>query len=250
MTFFRRPYNNFREQVGRADSTTRVIALVGLILLGVISLPTIGPTIPAVANGSECTSLYSPPGNGTQQSILGRTADANALLLQISLAANTLQPGNALYVQIHFVNQTALPITFALAPTEAVLRFNNSESGLMFAVASSNGQVLAEPAGVKPPAPIRNSFDPSLLHVLNPRQHCTQTIIFSTDRVNAAGLTPGGQYQIKAIYRQTARGILGPVGALTPTPMFPDQGVWVTTNGGIQSNTITIGYGVTPIPGS
>jgi hypothetical protein len=194
--------------------------------------------------------LYSPPANGTQQSVLGRGIGTTALSLQLSINNNTLRPGDALYLTVHFLNQSAAPITFALVPDEAVLRFTNSESGLMFAVGASDGRVLAEPPGIKPPAPVRDTFDPTTLHVLNPREHCVQTIIFSTDRVNAAGLTAGGQYQIKAIYRQTARGRLSAVGNLTPTPMFPDQGVWATSAGGIQSNVITIGYGVTPIPGS
>ncbi len=247
---FRRRYERFRTSVDEADPITRLISLVAFMVLIVISLPTIGPTIPGVANGATCSRLYSPPGNGTQQSILSRNAGANALALQLSADVPMIRPGEALYLKIHFLNQSADPITFAFVPEEAVLRFSNSETGLMFAVGAPDGRLLAEPPGVKPPAPNRDSFSPETLHVLNPHEHCVQTIIFSTDRVNAAGLTAGGQYQIKAIYRQTARGIVPAIGNLTPTPIFPDQGVWVTTAAGIQSNTITIGYGVTPIPGS
>jgi hypothetical protein len=118
----------------------------------------------------------------------------------------------------------------------------------MFAVQTIDGRALGEPPSTRPPAPIRTQFSQEQLHMLNPRERCTQTIFITADRLAAAGVSQGGQYQVMAIYRNLAAGKLSPVGNLTPTPMFPDQAVWVSPAGGVHSNIATFGVGVTPVP--
>ncbi len=236
-----------RSFFAESDDITRVVAAAAFVMLMIITLPTLAPRIPSIANGPVCSALFSPPGNGTQQSLLGREADTNAVTLQLSADAVFLKPGDPLVLEVRFINQTTGPIILAFVPGEAVFRFTQNESGMMFAVANSAGQALGEPFSSKAPAPIRQQFPPEMLHVLGPRQHCTQTITITSDRLAAAGLAANGQYQIKAVYRNVARGQLFPIGsALTPTPMFPDEGIWVTPPGGIQSNAIAIGIGVAP----
>jgi len=241
-------YRRFRDVIDESDDITRLIAFAALILLIVITLPTLAPRIPAVRNGAVCSSLYSPLGDGTQQSILGRNASISALRLELTLGANVLNSGAALALQVHFVNETVAPLTLALVPEEAVFRYTDGESGLMFAVQTVDGRALGEPTTSRPPAPIRTQFSQDQLHVLNPHERCTQTIFITPDRLAAAGVTQGGQYEVMAIYRNLSPGKVPPIGALTPTPMFPDQAVWVSSPGGVHSNIITFGAGVTPIP--
>jgi len=237
-----------RDTFNQADDVTRVISLVFLVLFIIIILPTLAPRIPAIANGPTCSSLFSPVGDGTQQSLMARSADPSSVRLRLD-ALSTAIGAAGLTLQVHFSNQSGGPVILALVPNEAVFRYTNGDQGLMFAIQSVQGQGLGEPVTSRAPAPSRQQFTPDQLHVLSSRQTCTQNVLITTDRLAAAGLTPGGQYQIKAIYRNTVRGILPGLGsALTPTPMFPDQGVWVTTGNGIQSNTIGVGFNVTPLP--
>jgi hypothetical protein len=241
-------YRRFRDFFDASDDITRIIAFAALIMLLVITLPTLAPRIPAVRNGAVCSSLYSPPGDGTQQSILGRAAGTGALKLELTVGSNFLGSGDALILQVHFVNQSAGPLLLALVPEEAVFRYTDAESGLMFAVQTTDGRALGEPTTTRPPAPIRTQFSQDQLHVLNPRERCTQTITITPDRLAAAGLGQGGQYQVMAVYRNLAPGKLLPIGQLTPTPIFPDQAVWVSPPGGVHSNIVTFGFGVTPVP--
>ena len=241
-------YRRFRNFFDEADDITRIIAFVALVLLLVITLPTLAPRIPAVRNGAVCSSLYSPPGDGTQQSILGRAAGTAALHLDLTVGSNFLVSGDALILQVHFANQSAGPLMLALVPEEAVFRYTDAESGLMFAVQTTDGRALGEPTTTRPPAPIRTQFTQDQLHILNPRERCTQTITITPDRLAAAGVVQGGQYQVMAVYRNLSAGKLFPIGALTPTPIFPDQAVWVSPTGGVHSNIVTFGLGVTPVP--
>lgn len=148
-------------------------------------------------------------------------------------------------MDVHFINESGGPLTVAFVPDEAVFRYDTTENGLLFFIQATTGTVLGEPANVKPPAPIRQQFTPDVLHLLSPHQRCTQTITISAARLAAAGLRQG-QYQIIAVYRNSAHGVLSPPGALTPTPIFRDQGVFVTTTEGVRSNAVIVGVGVTP----
>jgi len=241
-------YRRFRNIFDESDDITRLIAFAALVLLIVITLPTLAPRIPVVRNGAVCSNLYSPPGDGTQQSILGRSAGTTALKLELTLGSSVLSSGDALVLQVHFVNQTVAPLTLAFVPEEAVFRYTDGESGLMFAVQTVDGRALGEPTTSRPPAPIRTQFSQDQLHMLNPHERCTQTIFITTDRLAAAGVAQDGQYQVMAIYRNLAAGQLAPVGKLTPTPIFPDQAVWISPSGGVHSNIVTFGVGVTPVP--
>src|SRR5579859_4487089 len=97
-------YRRVRSFFDQSDDITRIIAFTALILLLVITLPTLAPRIPAVRNGATCSDLYSPPGNGTQQSLLGRAAGQSALSLELTVGSQVLNPGDSLVLQVHFAN--------------------------------------------------------------------------------------------------------------------------------------------------
>src|ERR1700730_3578908 len=159
-------YRRFRNFFDESDDITRIIAFAALIMLIIVTLPTLAPRIPAVRNGAVCSSLYSPLGDGTQQSILGRAAGTSALKLELTLGSNVLTSADGLVLQVHLVNQTVAPLTIAFVPQEAVFRYTDAESGLMFAVQTTDGRALGEPTTTRPPAPIRTQFSQDQLHVL------------------------------------------------------------------------------------
>ena len=83
-----------------------------------------------------------------------------------------------------------------------------------------------------------------MLHVLRPRSRCTFSVAIAPNRLQAAGIANGGQYQITGVYRNQFKGIPPTAVGLTPTPMYPDIGVWT---GEVRSDSILLGVGVTPI---
>jgi len=235
-------YERFRGLVNESDSVTRIIAGVALLLLLVIALPSLVPSIPGLANGAACDALYSPNANGNHQSLMALNADPTSLHLELDAPALIIPSGQPLTLAVRFINESTAPITLAFVPDESVFRFTGSESGLMFSIITASGAVLGEPQTVKLPAPIRQQFPQPVLHLLSPRQHCTQSITIAPNRLAAAGMA-SGQFQLVAVYRNLYTGVVPAIGALTPTPIFGNQGVWVTASDGVRSNPIIISIG-------
>lgn len=221
---------------------TRIIALAAFVILIIIALPGLAPRIPGFANGASCTSLTSPSGNGSNQSLLAAAADPNSLRLELVPDKDTFGLNESIILNVRFINDSAAPMTLAIVPEEAVFRFTGNEQGLMFFVEDTAGRVLGEPANIKPPAPIRQQFPANMLHILGPRQRCAVSVGITPYRYQAAGVT-AGQYQLIAVYRNTNRGTLTAVGLKTPTPVFRDQGIWVTSAEGVRSNSVVITMG-------
>jgi hypothetical protein len=223
-----------RDWYDRSDGLTRVILLAVLIILGVATLPNLINRVPLIANGVSCSALSIAPGNGTNQSVMKPPEGA----LRIELfGQENYTISNGLSFEIRFTNDSASPMILLFLVDEIVFRYSGVENGLSIWVQSTTtGQVLGEPANIRPAIPIRQQYAPEMLRWLGPRQRCTQTITISPQRAQSAGIVAGGSYQVAAVYRNTQVGNLSPVLALTPTPVFPNQGVFLTGVSGIRSN--------------
>ncbi len=239
-------FRRAREFYSASDDITRIIALVAFILLLIITVPTLAVRLPGLSNGVICSSLSTVSGNGTNQSLMAQNVEPNALRLELLIDKQSYAVGEPITFYVRFINDSTVPLIIPLIPEETVFRYTGNESGLMFFVQVLGGAVLGEPATSKAPAPIRQQFAPGTLHLLGPRQRCTLPVTVDGGRLQAAGLR-GGQYQVIAVYRNLYRGALAPVGALTPTPVFRDQGAWITSAEGIRSNNVIFGVGV-PAP--
>ncbi len=235
-------FGRARSFYSESDGVTRVIAFAAFVILLIIALPGLAPRVPGFTNGSTCTSLISPSGNGSNQSLLAAAADPNSLRLELVPEKDTFGLNESIMLNVRFVNDSAAPMTLAIVPEEAVFRYTGREQGLSFYIADAAGNTRGEPANIKQAAPIRQQFPSNILHVLSPRQRCVVPVSITPYRWQAAGLTTG-QYQIIAVYINTSRGALSAVGLRTPTPVFRDQGVWVTAAEGVRSNTVMINMG-------
>lgn len=230
-------YRRFRDSYDSWDGITRIIAFVALALIFAATLPTFANNVPYVANGIMCTALSNAQGNGTHQSL--SKPNEFALRLQVSTSKDTYASGEPWSIDVRFINDSPSPMILALAPAEAVFRWTQRETGLSFFIQRvQDGAVLGEPANVQASPPNRQQYPPDVLMWLMPNQRCTQTFVIDARRLQAAGIRSGQQYRLAAVYRNTQRGALSPVGALTPTPVFRDQGVYVTLDGGVKSNLI------------
>lgn len=231
-------YRRFRDYYDGADGVTRIIAFVALALLLAAALPTLTNNIPYLANGITCTGLSNASGDGTHQSV--NKPNEFALRMDIS-SKDSYSSAEAWSISVRFYNDSPAPMILALAPNEAVLRWTQRENGLSFFVQNiQNGAVLGEPANFRASPPNRQQYPPDILLWLMPNQRCTQTFTIDADRLKSAGIRAGGQYRVAAVYRNIQRGALSPVGAITPTPVFRDQGVYTTIDTGVKSNQVQI----------
>ena len=82
---------------------------------------------------------------------------------------------------------------------------------------------------------------PEILHVLGPRQRCTEQLRFETFRLADLNL-PAGTYTVTAIYRNTFPGTVSVSAGAVATPIFPDQGVYTVQE--LRSNVVEFSIGV------
>jgi hypothetical protein len=230
-------YNRFNS----ADPVMRFILLAGVILVVVILIP----RFPGLGAGVDCEGMTIPEITGNNQSILATTVDPSALTLELVPEKNPILSGESLMLDVHFYNASMAPLTLFISPQDSVFRYTQQEPGLEFSIqqiTAQGTQVLGEPLTSHPAVPVRQSYDPKELRVLGPRSRCNMRIEISPQRLKAANVVQG-EYRITAVYVNNVRGALPTVQAPTPTPIFPDQGVWV---GEVRSNEVAITISAPP----
>jgi hypothetical protein len=228
---------NYYSRFNAADPMMRFIILAGVILVIVILIP----RFPGLGMGVDCEGMTVPEITGNNQSILAMTESASHLTLELATAKNPILSGEPLVLNVHFYNDSMAPFTLFISPQDSVFRYTQQEPGLVFAI-QQGIQVLGEPLTSHPAVPIRQSYDAKELRTLGPRSRCNMRIEISPQRLRAAGVIQG-EYRITAVYNNKAPGVLPPVSALTPTPIFSNQGVWV---GEVRSNEVAITVSAPP----
>ena len=236
----RRAWNNFDS----SDPVTQAIAIVALVLLVIFAIPYL--PLPYVVSGVGCDNLSAAEMSGSNQSVLGSQAAESDLRLELVPNPINLTTADPLTMEVRLINNSMRPLTLFLPQGEYVFRYDDQESGLLFSiVGATDGQPRGEGANVRPPFVAPSQFNQTDLHVLGPRQRCSVSVTIDPARLASSRVTPGS-YNIIAFYRNTSRGALPAIRANTPTPMFPDAGVWTGT---VRSNQITLNYGVAPAAG-
>jgi hypothetical protein len=149
--------------------------------------------------------------------------------------------GDPLVVNVTFDNTGVGSVTLFFVPGETLLR-NDGTPGLSIEIARQPDRtVFSEPATIRPPNPQRQSFSMETLHVIGPRQRCTEQIAFTQTRLANLNLS-AGNYAVRAIYRNPTAGALNvPAGAVA-TPIFRTQGVYTTSE--LSSNVVEFSIGL------
>lgn len=213
------------------------ILVFGAVLVLMIVAPQVAPTSQF---GVACSSLSNPiPGGNNGSLLAARSADA--LRLTLDLQRRNLAVNDELTVNVTFNNTGVGAITLFFIPGETLLR-NDGTPGLSIEIARlPDRTVFSEPSTIRPPNPQRQSFANETLHVIGPRQRCTEQVTFTQARLSNLGLAPGN-YAIRAIYRNTTAGAINvPVGA-TATPIFNTQGAYTTAE--LSSNIVEFTIGL------
>lgn len=207
------------------------------VMLLMITLPQVAPTS---RFGVPCSALAHPIPGGNNQSLLAARS-SSALQLELDLPRRNIGMNEELIVNVTFNNTGVGPVTLFFVPQETLLR-NDGTAGLSIEITRlPDRAIFSEPATLRPPNPERQTFPVETLHVLGPRQRCTESIAFTPARLSNLNLQ-AGNYAIRAIYRNRFPGILNVPPGATATPIFNTQGVYVTSE--LSSNTVEFSIGL------
>ena len=241
--FVRRRARQYYDRFSATDPVTQIIALAALLILAIIALPALWARLPGSASGVACVNLPMPRLTGSNQSLLASQVDSKELLMELAPDPIVINQGQPLDMEVRYINNSIAPLILFIAPDEVTFRYTEQEAGLLFSI-TSGGVARGDQPNVRPPYPVRQQFTQNQLRILGPRQRCSERVQIDPARLNAAGVIQG-EYQITAVYRNLYKGVLSPIGALTPTPIFRDQGVWTGT---VQSNQIKVIIGLPTQP--
>ena len=226
-----------RRLIADTNNTTIGIIVVASFLVLVIIMPRV---IPGGRFGVACSALAHPIPGGNNQSLLAARSEG-ALRLAIDLQRTSLAVGDPVVVNVTFINEGVGAITLFFVPQETLLRDDGTPGLSLQIIRASDLAPLNEPTTVRPPNPQRTTFPVEVLHVLGPRQRCTEQLTFDSVRLSSLGLSPG-RYYIRATYRNPFRGALNTPPNATATPIFPDQGVYTTQE--LRSNEVGFTIGI------
>lgn len=224
----------------RFDGTSNVrvaIVLFFAVLVLMILMPQVAPTS---RFGIACSALANPIPGGNNGSLLSRRSEG-ALQLNIDLQRRNISISDPLTVNVTFDNTGVGAVTLFFIPGETLLR-NDGTPGLSLEITRlPDRTVFNEPATIRPSNPQRQTFPVETLHVLAPKQRCTEQITFTQTRLSNLNLAPGN-YAIRAIYRNTTAGALNVPPGATATPIFQTQGVYTAAE--LSSNIIEFSIGL------
>ncbi len=186
---------------------------------------------PGVDEALPCSVLESPNDLAYHQSVVGRTvADNQPLRLLVRTNAIPADDATNFIIRILLINDSMGTVPIVYTPEEVIIGDNNTSGlGVTFNPASNI---------FTPGVNLRNdpaAYPLDRVRVLGPQQRCIHRITLQRNQLDAGLL--GGGATVTAYYRGLAPGAVPAVGALTPTPIFPDQGL---VTGLMQSPPVTI----------
>jgi hypothetical protein len=186
---------------------------------------------PGIDEALPCSFLESPSDLAYHQSLVGRTVAGNQpLRLLVRTSAIPANEAGTFIVRILLINDSMGTVPIVYTPEEVIIG-DNQTSGL---------GVTFNPASniFTPGVNLRNdpaTYPLNRIRLLGPQQRCIHRINLPRNQLDQSLL--GGGSTVTAYYRGTSTGTVPAVGALTPTPIFPDQGL---VTGLMQSPPATI----------
>jgi len=183
--------------------------------------------VPAIYEGTPCANLRAADNRAFHQSIVGR-AVLSPIELQVRASALPTAADGFLSIYITVINNSLGTVPFVFDPNQVIIGDNGSSGiGLIFNTNSLGSGGRQDPA----------SFADNQLRLLVPRQRCVHEVRIPAGNVLVDPVLTGGQGQVRAFYRNNARGTTVLQPGTIATPIFRDQGLWV---GFVESPNVTI----------
>ncbi len=223
----RRQLRLSRPSVGEINSKHLALAIGGVLIAIAIAIP---HYFPNTRRGVLCTDLAAPIGGNNRSVLAFRSAQRDALKLEISLENDRIVYGEPLIVRVTFINTDRGPLILHVPDRPPILTGNDAVQGVTLQITSVGGAVALrdQPDTYSPPPYFPGQVG---LHLLGARSRCHQTYRLDPTTLQGIGVQPG-EYRIRAFYRNTSAGnllaVMPPDATATPFPEYTgDQGVWV-----------------------
>jgi hypothetical protein len=221
--------------LGNAGRPNLIVALFLVILLAMFAGPNLVPRlasqiIPGFDEGVNSTWLPTARDRGNHQSLIGRSAE-NPISVGVETSPITGDPAGLLVVTIIITNNSLGTVPFIFAPNEVIVG-DNGTSGVGIIFNPANSLTTGGTRTTDGPA-----YDESKIRLLAPRQSCVFRVDFPNGNVLTDPSLTGGRATVRAYYRATQVGQVMPTPGIVPTPIYPNQGLWV---GYVESDAVTI----------
>lgn len=219
----------------RGGRPNAIVALFLLILLLMLAGPNLVPrlassVIPGFDEGVPCEWLPRANDRANHQSLIGRAA-TNPISLRVRPGAITSDPAGLLTISIIVTNESLGTVPFIYDPNQVIVGDNGTSGlGLIFTPANS-----LTTGGTRTGNP--TTYPESNIRLLAPRQSCVHRAEFPNGNILIDPAINSGTASVRAYYRATTPGQVLPTPGVVPTPIYPDQGVWV---GYVESDAVTL----------
>lgn len=212
-----------------SSNPNTLVGIFLLVLLAVFAGPGVLPNLlPSIIPGADesirCDWLRTGDQRATHQSLIGRAVDANAISVKVRTTALPNQPGQSLDISIVITNRSIGTVAIYYNHDQVRIGDDGISSGLGIVFNSANSQAFSPGANT--------TYPEEDIRLLGPRQSCVHHAVFAYEQIPQLGIGVGN-YQVKAYYRSTARGI----SQATAGAIYTDQGLWV---GLAQSDSVAI----------
>jgi hypothetical protein len=217
----------------QSDNPNMLFGLFLLILLSVFLGPNVLPRLlasisPIIDEALPCDWLRRGFDRANHQSLIGRAAQ-NALELEVRASPIPANSDGVLSIEIIVINRSLGTVPLLYNPDQVNISDNGS-SGLGLIFDPGNIQGLNTGRADMPSYPEQN------IRLLSPRQRCIHTFNIPVSQLDP--LVRSGSAQVRAFYRINNAGAIPP--AAGPTPIYPDQGLYVVANGYVESPPVPI----------
>ncbi|GAB4326317.1 MAG: hypothetical protein Kow00117_13690 [Phototrophicales bacterium] len=216
------------------DNPNAMVAAVALLMLAVFAGPNLLPTLisrtlPFADEGVPCSRLNTAEGRAYNQSIIGRSVNAESdppIALELRTSRLPSTPDGTFTITIVVINRSIGPVPILVTPGQLILDPNQPLSGFGVVFNSATPiPLIGETQG----------YAESRIRILNPRQRCVHRVQLVFNQTPGLSALTAENATLKVYYRNPIPGVATPDG--TRPPIYTDQGLWV---GVVESDALTV----------
>lgn len=217
------------------DNPNFLVGIFLLLLLAVFMGPNVLPRVitsvsPVIDEALPCAWLRQGADLANHQSLIGRAA-TNALRLEARPKGIPLNPDGTFEIDVVVINESLGTVPF-LYNINQVNIGDNGTSGLGIIFDPGNLQVTDTGRADSPTFPAQD------IKELGPRQRCIHTIELPVSQLDTN--VRNGSVQVRAFYRINSPGQIVQAANTIATPIYPDQGLAIVSNGIVESPNVQL----------
>lgn len=210
--------------IRRSNNPNLFVGLILLLLLAVFAGPSTLPrflsnVFPGFYEGFPCSWVRTASDRANHQSLLGREA-TSPISLRVESSGLPADASGSLYITITVKNDSLGTVPIVFDPQRVQVGDNNTSGlGIIFTPPNSlsTGSLPRTDSSTIPDQDLR---------LLGPRQSCVVKLEFPGGNVLVDPNLTSGATQVRAYYRNNARGQIVQPAQTLATPIYTDEGLW------------------------